>query len=305
MSDKILSGAALAAAGVAAAGLLSARSAQAATPTTHVTLTFAAPPATPSASALQIPSTSTSFPAGTAGVTALAVQVVNFALFVETLEAERYRQSIARLGSGGVDNFGNPITGLGLGSGDTGANLDVLLVNGFAQTEMQQRDILATTLYGAPNLNPFLSTSSNTFGFAYDFGINSLQRSDVVASLSVAETVGVGAYVGGAGPLLGSPFLPTAAAFLGVEARHAASLAYVVNAMAGSQVIQTAPLATDVSSLVPNPPLRGADDPLTPDQILNAGGTVAPGLIPASISPGGKIPIYTGPTGFTFLANGQ
>ena len=55
MSDKILSGAALAAAGVAAAGLLSARSAQAATPMTHVTLTFAAPPATPSASARQIP----------------------------------------------------------------------------------------------------------------------------------------------------------------------------------------------------------------------------------------------------------
>ena len=208
MSDKILSGAALAAAGVAAAGLLSARSAQAATPTTHVTLTFAAPPATPGASALQIPST--------AGP---SVQVVNFALFVETLEAERYRQSIARLGSGGVDNFGNPITGLGLGSGDTGANLDILLVNGFAQTEMQQRDILANTLYGSPSLNPFLSTSSNSFGFAYDFGINSLQRADVVANLSVAETIGVGAYLGGAGLLLGTPFLAPSAAFLGVEAR--------------------------------------------------------------------------------------
>ncbi len=296
MSDKILSGAALAAAGVAAAGLLSARSAQAATPTTHVTLTFTAPPATQSASARQIPNISTNYPTAST-----AVQVVNFALFVETLEAERYRQSIARLGSGGVDNFGNPITGLGLGSGDTGANLDVLLVNGFAQTEMQQRDILATTLYGAPNLNPFLSTSANTFGFAYDFGINSLQRSDVVANLSVAETIGVGAYVGGSGLLLGTPFLAPAAAFLGVEARHAASLAYVVNLMAGSQVIQTAPLATDVSPI--SPLLKGADDPLTPDQILNAGGTVAPGLLPASF--GGKIPIYTGPTGFTYLANGQ
>ena len=298
MSDKILSGAALAAAGVAAAGLLSARSAQAATPTTHVTLTFTAPPATPSASALQIPNTSTNYPTARTDV-----QVVNFALFVETLEAERYRQSIARLGSGGTDNFGNPINGLNLGSGDTGANLDILLVNGFAQTEMQQRDILATTLYGAPNMNPFLSTSANTFGFAYDFGINSLQRSDVVANLSVAETIGVGAYVGGAGPLLGSPFLATAAAFLGVEARHAASLAYAVNQLAGSQVLQTAPLATDKSPLAPSLPFLGADDPLTPDQILNAGGTVAAGLLPASF--GGKIPIYTGPTGFTYLANGM
>ena len=303
MSDKLLSGAALAAAGVAAAGLLSARSAQAATPTTHVTLTFSAPPATPSASALQIPNTSPNFPAGTASVAPLAVQVVNFALFVETLEAERYRQSIARLGSGGVDNFGGPINGLGLGSGDTGANLDILLVNGFAQTEMQQRDILATTLYGAPNMNPFLSTSANTFGFAYDFGINNFQRSDVVANLSVAETIGVGAYVGGAGLLLGTPFLAPAASFLGVEARHAASLAYAVNLLAGSQVIQTAPLATDKSPLAPSLPFLGADDPLTPDQILNAGGTVAAGLLPASF--GGKIPIYTGPTGFTYLANGQ
>lgn len=295
MSDKILSGAALAAAGVAAAGLLSARSAQAATPTTHVTLTFAAPPATPGASALQIPSTAgPSFQSPSA-----AVQVVNFALFVETLEAERYRQSIARLGSGGVDNFGNPITGLGLGSGDTGANLDILLVNGFAQTEMQQRDILANTLYGSPSLNPFLSTSSNSFGFAYDFGINSLQRADVVANLSVAETIGVGAYLGGAGLLLGTPFLAPSAAFLGVEARHAAGLAYAYNQLLGTAALQTAPLATDKNTLgVP-----GADMLLTPDMILNAGGTVAAGLLPASF--GGQIPKYTGPTGFTYLANGH
>lgn len=303
MSDKLLTGAALAAAGVAAAGLLSARSAQAATPTTHVTLTFTAPPATPSASALQIPNTSTNFPAGTAGVTPLEVQILNFALFVETQEAERYRQSIARLGSGGVDNFGNPITGLNLGSGDTGANLDILLVNGFAQTEMQQRDIIATTLYGAPNLNPFLSTSSNTFGFAYDFGINNLQRSDVVANLSVAETVGVAAYLGGSGLLrIGSPFLAPSAAFLGVEARHAAGLAYAYNQLPGiAQVLQTAPLATDGSSISPR--LKGADMPLTADAILNSGGMVAAGLLPPAL--GGKTPIITGPTGFTYLANGQ
>ena len=300
MSDKILSGAALAAAGVAAAGLLSARSAQAATPTTHVTLTFSAPPATPSASALQIPNTSTNFKTAS-----LDVQILNFALFVETQEAERYRQSIARLGSGGVDNFGNPINGLNLGSGDTGANLDILLVNGFAQTEMQQRDILATTLYGAPSLNPFLSTSSNTFGFAYDFGINNLQRSDVVANLSVAETIGVAAYLGGSGLLaVKSPFLAPSAAFLGVEARHAAGLAYAYNQLPGiAQVLQTAPLATDLSTLVPSPALYGADDPLTADQILNQGGRVAPGLLPAAL--GGKTPIITGPTGFTYLANGQ
>ncbi len=295
MSDKLLSGAALAAAGVAAAGLLSARSAQAATPTTHVTLTFLAPPATPSASMMQIPSTSIKFPTASTDV-----QILNFALFVETQEAERYRQSILRLGSGGTDNFGNPITGLGLGSGDTSTNLDILLVNGFALTEMQQRDILANALYGSPSLNPFLSTSSNSFGLAYDFGINNLQRGDVVANLSVAETVGVAAYLGGSGLLsIKSPFLAPAASFLGVEARHAAGLAYAYNQLNGSPVLQTAPLATDKNSIG----IPGADMPLTADMILNSGGTVAAGLLPTNFA--GKTPIITGPTGFTFLANGS
>ncbi len=295
MSDKILSGAALAAAGVAAAGLLSARSAQAATPTTHVTLYFTTPPPGTVANdpnTVLIPNTSTNYPQGIQGTK--DVQILNFALFVETLEAARYVQSIARLGSGGTDDFGNPITGLGLGNGDTGSHLDVLLVNGFAQTEMQQRDILATTLYGSPGANPFLSTPTSQY--RYDFGINSLQRSDVVANLTVAETIGVAAYLGGSGLLaIQSPFLAPAASFLGVEARHAASLAYAVNMLAGSQVLHTAPLTTDIPNSFK---ITGGDMPLTADQILYAKGNVAPGLLPAALA--GVTPAITGPTGFAY-----
>jgi len=292
MSDKILSGAALAAAGVAAAGLLSARSAQAATPTTHVTFYFTAPPPGTAANdpnTVLIPNTSPNFP-----TPSLDVQILNFALFVETLEAARYVQSIARLGNGGTDDFGNPITGLGLGTGDTGSNLDVLLVNGFARTEMQQRDIISTTLYGSPGANPFLNTP--TTQYRYDFGINNLQRSDVVTNLSVAETIGVAAYLGGSGLLaIQSPFLAPAASFLGVEARHAASLAYAVNQLANAQVLQTAPLQPDA-----NMPfgIHGGDMPLTADQILYAKGNVAPGLLPASF--GGVTPAITGPAGFVY-----
>ncbi len=294
MSDKILSGAALAAAGVAAAGLLSARSAQAATPTTHVTLYFSTPPPGTVAgdpNVVQIPSTSTNFTSPS-----LDVQILNFALFVETQEAARYVQSIGRLTSGGTDDFGNPVTGLGL-TPNTTNNLDVTLVIGFAQTEMQQRDILATTLYGSPGANPFLSTTTSQY--RYDFGINNLQRSDVVANLSVAETIGVAAYLGGSGLLsIGSALLAPAASFLGVEARHAASLAYAVNMLAGTQVLQTAPFATDVNTLLNGGHIPGADNPLTADQILNTGGMVAPGLLPPVLA--GKTPIITGPTGFTF-----
>ena len=57
MSDKTLSGPALAAAGLAAAGLMAARTARAATPTNHVTFYFTTPPATTGANVVQIPST--------------------------------------------------------------------------------------------------------------------------------------------------------------------------------------------------------------------------------------------------------
>ena len=283
MSDKILSGAALAAAGIAAAGLLSARSAQAAsTPTTHVTFYATTPPPGITTNVVQIPGSGDTL-------------VLNFALAVETIEAARYIQSIARLTGGGTDQFGNPINGLGL-TPNTTSNLDVLLVIGFAQTEMQQRDILATTLYGSPGANPFLDTTQ----YLYDFGINSLLREDVVANLSVAETIGVAAYVGGSGLLsVQSAALAPAASFLGVEARHAASLAYAVNMLAGSQVLQTAPLATDTNPLALN--FNGTDRALTADQILYAKGQVAPGLLPASF--GGVTPAITGPNGFVYRPN--
>ncbi len=291
MSDKILSGTVLAAAGVAAVGLLSGRRAQAATPTTHVTLYFSAPP--PGAAAgdpnvVLIPNTSPNFT-----TPSLDVQILNFALFVETQEAARYTQSIGRLTSGGTDDFGNAVIGLGL-TPNTTNNLDVLLVTGFAQTEMQQRDSLATTLYGSPGANPFLSTPTSQY--RYDFGINSLQREDVVANLSVAETIGVAAYLGGSGLLtIKSAFLAPAASFLGVEARHAASLAYAVNMLAGSQVLQTAPLQPDANTPFG---IHGGDQPLTADQILYARGNVAPGLLPPVLA--GQTPAITGPTGFTF-----
>jgi hypothetical protein len=290
MSDKLLSGAALAAAGIAAAGLLSARSAQAATPTTHVTLYFSAPPAGAGTdpNVVQIPNTSTNFPTASTDV-----QIVNFALFVETLEAERYRQTIARLTTGGTDMFGNPISGLGLTANPT-SGLDVLLVNGFGQTEMQQRDILATTLYGttstgAPN-NPFLDPTQ----YLYDFGINNLDRVAAVTGILTAETIGVSAYLGGSGLLaIQSPFLAPAASFLGVEARHAAGVAYALNALNGT-TIHTAPLTTDTPNKIG---ITGGDMPLTADQVLNQGGQVAPGLLPTT---NGATPAITGPAGFVY-----
>lgn len=281
MSDKNLTGAALAAAGVAAAGLLASRSAQAATPTTHVTFYFTTPPSGATTNVIQVPKTSTNFTTASTDV-----QILNFALAVETIEAERYRQSIARLTGGGTDDFGNPINGLNLAP----TELDILLVTGFAQTEMQQRDVLATTLYGSPAANPFLDKTK----FRFDYGINGLDRTGAVTGIYTAETIGVAAYLGGSGLLsIKSPFLAPAASFLGVEARHAAGLAYALNALNGPR-LQTAPLATDKNSIG----IPGADMPLTADQVLYIGGQVAPGLLPAT---GGVTPPQSGPNGFVYL----
>ena len=299
MSDKILSGAALAAAGVAAAGLLAASPAQAApsTPTIPVAFYFSAPPAATgaltAANIIQVPNTSTNFPTASTDV-----QIVNFALAVETIEAERYRQTIARLTSGGMDMFGNPINGLGL-SANTTSNLDVQLLLGFYTVESQQRDILATTLYGSPSANPFL----NSQNYLFDFGINTLDRPTAVTGVLTAETIGVAAYLGGSGLLsIKSPFLAPAASFLGVEARHAASLAFAVNALTGSK-IATAPMAIAPnldSQAIYGPTLTGADAPLTADQVLYLGGQLYPDLLPAT---GGKTPPQSGIGGFVYRPN--
>lgn len=299
MSDKLLSVAALAAAGVAAAGLLAAGPAQAAgTPTIPVAFYFTAPPAATgaltAANIIQVPNTSTNFPTGSTGID---VQILNFALAVETIEAERYRQTIARLTNGGTDMFGNTINGLGL-SPNTTNNLDVQLLLGFYTVESQQRDILATTLYGSPSLNPFL----NSQNYLFDFGINALDRPTAVTGLLTAETIGVAAYLGGSGLLsITSKFLAPAASFLGVEARHAASLAFAVNALTGSK-ISTAPMAIapniDVNSVLSG--ITGGDQPLTADQVLHQGGQVFPDLLPAT---GGKTPAQSGIGGFVYRPN--
>ena len=291
MSDKFLSNAALAAAGIAAASLMAPRRAEAAsTPTTHVTFYFSAQPPTATIAAnnvIQIPSVSTNYTTAS-----LDVQILNFALAVETIEAERYRQTIALLTTGGTDMFGNPITGMNL-TPDTNSNLDVLLVAGFGQTEMQQRDIIATTLYGSPSLNPFLDATK----YLYDFGIQSLTRTQAVMGVYTAETIGVSAYLGGSGLLaIKSAFLAPAASFLGVEARHAAGLGYSLNALDGAG-LHTAPLTTDVPNSLG---ITGGDMPLTADQVLYQGGQVAAGLLPAT---GGTTPAISGPAGFVYRPN--
>lgn len=284
-ATTLLRGAALATAGIAAASLLSSRAAQAAAPNpaTAVTLYFSAVPPAGSPNPIQIPSTSTN--AGSGPV----VQGLNYAFALETLEAEFYRQVIARLTGGGTDMFGNAITGLGA------SGTDVNLVMEFGQVENDHRDFLANTLYGTTDItkNPYIQ-----MGLKFDFGINSMDRPTVVQTTYTVELHGVMAYSGAAPSLIGSQYLAIAAAILGTEARHTSGLAFAVNGLAGHQVVETAPL--------PGPPLiaghpdenQARDDSLMPDQILWQGGDIKFPL--GTIPQGGHLTPVSGPGGFVF-----
>lgn len=284
MSDTqtALRGAALATAGIAAASLLSAKSAQAAPTTgTPATLYFTTSPGT---GALQVPNTSKNNTTGSTDV-----QVLNFALALETLEAELYRQALLRLTIGGTDMFGQTITGLG----HTAADLDVKYIAQFTTTEAQHRDFLTTALG-----NNWVTDAKAKFDFGFadtnNFGVAPLNRLQTVQLVYAAEQTGVSAYLGGAGVLTpGSANLTYAAAILGTEARHTTAVAIVLNGPIFNEnpKLATAPLAGDAGILNS----RGTDVPLTPDQILNTGGAVAPDT---TVAGDGKINPVSGPKGF-------
>ncbi len=277
MSDTqtALRGAALATAGLAAASLLSARSAQAQTATyAPAALYFSASPGT---GAVVVPNTSKNFTTGSTDV-----QVLNFALALETLEAELYRQAVLRLTTGGTDMFGNTITGLGV----TGK--DVTYLTEFTTVEAQHRDFLTGALG-----NNWVTDANGRFDFGFadtnNFGTPALTRLQTVELVYAAELTGVSAYLGGAGVLTpGSKNLTYAAAILGTEARHTTAVAIILNGPPYSLngALKTAPLAGDNA---------GKDTPLVPDQILNQGGTV-----PADLTPdgSGKISPVSGKNGF-------
>ena len=275
MSDTqtALRGAALATAGIAAASLLSAKSAQAAPTTgTPVTLYFSASPGT---GALQVPGTGDT-------------QVLNFALALETLEAELYRQALARLTTGGTDMFGQNITGLGYATTD----LDVKYIAEFAPIEAQHRDFLTAALKGN-----WVTAANAKFDFGFgdtnNFGVTPLTRLQTVQLVYAAEQTGVSAYLGGAGVLTpGSTNLTYAAAILGTEARHTTAVAIVLN----SPLLNETPKLATAPLIDGDPGSNGGkDDPLTPDQILNQGGVVSKAT---TVAGDGKINPVSGSKGF-------
>ena len=286
---SLLRGAALATAGIAAAGLLSARSAQAATGT-PATIYFQNSPGT---GAIQVPKVSKNF-----ATPSIDVQVVNYALTLETLEAELYREAVVRLtgapppgdtsGLGANDMFGNPIT---QAPGVNPSSPDVLAAVEFAQVERQHRDLL-TTVMG----NNWVVDAKAKFDFGFantnNFGTTLTYQQTQQLLLNI-ELTGTTAYTG-AIPFFTafgvSNFLAAAAGIAGTEGRHTAYLAAILSSLAGSTTF-TAPETTPQYN-----ENNARETTLTPDQVLNQGGTVAGATL--TLPPGGTISPASGPKGF-------
>ncbi len=267
---------AVAGVGLAAAAVLAPR-AQAAGPTQYLTLYFTTSPGT---GAIQIPDTAKNGSGAN-------IKVLNFGLSLETLEAETYRQAYIRLtgksfdGSPTQDQFGNTINGLGVSPNDP----DAQYLATFGKVEREHRDFLTSVLGNNWVLDA---------GVKIDVGINSLDRTGVDELIYAEELTGVSAYLGAIPSFGDKTYLSVAAAILGTEARHTAAVAVVLNGMMGHQVVETAPI-TRFKSIDEN---GGKDTPLTPDQILNQGGTVPAGI---TVGGTGRINPVSGPKGFIVM----
>ncbi len=263
---------------------------------THATLYFTTNPNTAGTTNVAIPSGP--FSALTSAPSP-DIKVLNFALALETLEAQLYKDALARLTGGGTDSLGQTITGLNL----TGT--DVTYLAEFGIVEASHQAFLEKALGGN-----WAVTAGAKFDFGFadtnSFGTPPLTRLQTVQLVYAAEQTGVSAYLGGAGPgglTPGGPYLGTAASILGTEARHTAAVAILLNSplLNESPKLATAPLAYPTKDTGTGGGI-GLDTALAPDDILYLGGQVAPDT---TVSGTGKINPISGPNGFVFLPTPQ
>ena len=176
------------------------------------------------------------------------IKVLNFALALEDLEADLYKQALMRLTTGGKNKLGKQINGLNISPNQP----DVSYVQRFGVIEEQHRSFLRTTInsVGGPTIPTF----------KYDFKMQSLSRRQVVELVYTAEVTGVGAYLGAIPFLSSRVYLRAAGAIQGTEARHTTVVAIVLNQLFGAGL--------DVAPLPNNN--QGRDRPVRPDTVLAA-----------------------------------
>lgn len=188
------------------------------------------------------------------------VVVLNFALILEYLEADLYRQAL-NLASGrpleqplgAANSYSLTINDGGLGSK---AQAGFTYLRDYAYVEQAHVNFLNSTI---PTLGG-TPVGRNPGGYQANFG------SDLRSILTVIRTLeeeGVRAYLGAAGFLSTLPLVQTASTIYSTEARHSAALNYVLGNAIGPQRMN------GDQTVVPNPPREDDFEYFrTPQQVI-------------------------------------
>jgi hypothetical protein len=184
------------------------------------------------------------------------VKVLNYALALEDLEAELYRQCVARLTGGGLTQQGVSIPGLNLDH----YLPDVYHIIQFAAVEAAHRDFLRGALK-LDGLIPGLGIHPKK----YRFGVETMSREQILALLIDVEATGTMAYLGAIPYFRTKLFLTTAAGIQGTEARHTAALQAIQNRLLMDKLIADGTPAPPAPLATTN---NGIDTPMDPDAVL-------------------------------------
>lgn len=157
--------------------------------------------------------------------------VLNFALTLETLEADLYRQAI-NVAAGKPQNTPAPANddysgySLAVSGGSLNATqtaLGFLYLQQYSGVEAAHRDFLRGVLGSA-------AVPANANGYKANFGTD---LHSILTLISVIEEQGVRAYLGAAGFLTDLPTVQVASTIYTTEARHSAGINYTLGTNAG------------------------------------------------------------------------
>ncbi|RYX80313.1 ferritin-like domain-containing protein [bacterium] len=182
------------------------------------------------------------------------VKVLNYALALEALEANLYEQALARLIALNV-SANDPVRSY---------------VAKFGIVEKQHRDFLIGAIKAANNNTTILD--GPLAGATFNFGGALETAESILDFLITVEDTGTNAYLGAIPSFTPkSPYLPTAAAIQGTEARHTAALIVIRNRKYPAKVESPAPLFNEnngIDGIIREAPFKGANP--IPNTILAA-----------------------------------
>ena len=184
------------------------------------------------------------------------VKVLNYALALEDLESELYRQCVARLTGGGYTQQGVSIPGLNLDP----YLPDVYHIMQFAGVEAAHREFLRGALK-LDGIIPNLGIKPKK----YQFGVEAMSREQILAMLIDVEATGAAAYLGAIPFFRTKIFLTTAAGIQGTEARHTAALQSIQNRLLMDKLIADGTPTPPAPLVTMN---HGIDTPMDPDAVL-------------------------------------